>query len=264
VPEARLRGHDHSHVQGSGGNRSRSLRPLPLRVALRAVPRSIAMPNAERCRVRLSRRRPAISWNDASSYGLHVDFRASGPRQSDNRRDQMKKAVLFALALILLLHPLPLLSGEHTSNPNQVKLPPARAIPGLTEEDKFPLGCVDCHINMPERNQDERIGTLMSRWAEKVEPGLLEKAQAVAPAGITLKGVHPKVTRSLENIPTACLRCHSKTSKKTPPLAPLLHTIHLSGGAGNHFLTIFQGECTHCHKMDKRTGNWSIPSGPER
>jgi len=129
----------------------------------------------------------------------------------------MKKAVLFALALIMLLHPLPLLSGEHTSNPNQVKLPPVRAIPGLTEEDKFPLGCVDCHINMPERNQDERIGTLMSRWAEKVEPGLLEKAQAVAPAGITLKGVHPKVTRSLENIPTACLRCHSKTSKKTPP-----------------------------------------------
>ena len=100
----------------------------------------------------------------------------------------MKKALLFALPLTLLLHPLPLLSGEHTGDPDQMKLPPARGIPGLTEEDQFPRGCVDCHINMPERKQDERISTLMSGWAEKVEPGLLEKAQALAPAGITLKG----------------------------------------------------------------------------
>jgi len=44
---------------------------------------------------------------------------------------------------------------------------PARNIPGLTAEDKFPNGCVDCHIKMPDINQDERISTLMSKWIKK-------------------------------------------------------------------------------------------------
>lgn len=176
----------------------------------------------------------------------------------------MNKAVLFALSPILVLIPLTFSLGEEPNDPDQNKLPPARKIPGLTAEDKFPRGCVDCHINMPERNQDERISTLMSKWNKKVEPELLEKAQAVAPAGMTLKGVHPKVPVSLKNIPAGCLPCHGKTSKIAPPLAQLVHTIHLSGGEDNHFLTIFQGECTHCHKLERKTASWSIPSGPEK
>lgn len=176
----------------------------------------------------------------------------------------MDTAVLFVLSLVFMSYAAPALSGEHANGADQMQLPPPRVIPGLTSEDKFPLGCVDCHINMPDRNQDERISTLMSKWTEKVETGLLNKAQAAAPAGVTLKGVHPQANQSLEDIPVGCLGCHSKTSKKVPPLAPLLHSIHLTGGEENHFLTIFQGECTHCHKMDKVTGNWLIPSGPER
>ena len=167
--------------------------------------------------------------------------------------------LLVSIAVLLTLSPNTGMAGD-----DQMKLPPARKIPGLTVEDKFPNGCVDCHINMPDIKKDERISTLMSKWNKKVETKLLKKAQAVASAGATLKGIHPSATVSLKNIPAACTTCHSKTSRTAPPLAALLHTIHLTGGEENHFLTIFQGECTHCHKMNVATGVWTIPSGPEK
>jgi len=176
----------------------------------------------------------------------------------------MNMAVLFEYCLFLALLPLPLTHGEEPPAPDQMQLPPARKIPGMTAEDPFPRGCVDCHINMPERGQDERLSTLMSRWNDGIDPELLEKAQALMPAGVVLKGIHPKAVDSLKDIPAACLTCHDKTSKKAPPLVPLLHSIHLTGGEANHFLTIFQGECTYCHKMDRLTGSWSVPSGPEQ
>lgn len=171
------------------------------------------------------------------------------------------RLIVFALSILALLTLSP---NERVRCEGQEKLPPARKIPGLTTEDQFPQGCVDCHINMPEINKDERIGTLMSRWNKAVDSKLLEKAKSAAPAGIFLKGVHPKVPAAFRNIPDGCKPCHGKTSRIGPPLAPLLHLIHLSGGADNHFLTIFQGECTHCHKMDRKTGRWSMPSGPEK
>ena len=142
----------------------------------------------------------------------------------------MNKAALFAILLAMVLFPLHLLHGEESGNPGVMTLPPARSIPGLTAEDPFPRGCVDCHINMPERNQDERLSTLMSRWNENMEPELLEMAQAVVPVGIVLKGIHPKETSSLTDIPAACLNCHDKIPKKAPSLVPLLHAIHLTGG----------------------------------
>jgi hypothetical protein len=170
--------------------------------------------------------------------------------------------VLFFMILVSALFTFS--ASAHSEGEGEMKLPPARKIPGLTADDKFPLGCVDCHINMPDINKDERISTLMSKWNKKVESKLFVKAQAVAPAGVTLKGIHPMVPASVKNIPNSCSACHSKTSKTAPPLANLLHIIHLSGGEENHFLTIFQGECTYCHKMDPKTGTWSIPSGPEK
>jgi hypothetical protein len=57
---------------------------------------------------------------------------------------------------------------------------------------------------------------------------------------VTLKGKHPKVE-----------------------VARMAHPVHLTGGDENHFMTLFQGECTHCHKLDRATGAWSIPSAPE-
>jgi hypothetical protein len=177
----------------------------------------------------------------------------------------MKKSLLrYFIVFVVSIAALLLLSNSGMAADSQMKLPPARKIPGLTAEDKFPNGCVDCHINMPAIKQDERISTLMSKWNRHAEAGLLKKAQAAAPAGVTLKGIHPLASESLKNIPDACITCHSKTSNMAPPLAALLHTIHLTGGNENHFLTIFQGECTYCHKLNTTTGVWKMPSAPEK
>jgi hypothetical protein len=142
--------------------------------------------------------------------------------------------------------------------------PPMRKIPGVTAEDGYPHGCVDCHINYVEMKRDTRFSTLTAEWSEKVEPGLLAKAQAAAPKGLTLRGKHPAVTAALKDIPAKCLVCHSKSSKTAPPFGDMMHEIHLTGGEQNFFLTIFQGECTYCHKLDMSTGHWTIPSGPEK
>jgi len=177
----------------------------------------------------------------------------------------MKKSMLqyFLVLAAIITVPLTFFSNVGIAENNQKQLPPARKVPGLTIEDKFPNGCVDCHINMPDINQDERISTLMSNWTEKVEEELLKKAQSVA-SSIELKGVHPLATKSLEDIPSACITCHNSASNMAPSFAALLHVIHLTGGEENHFLTIFQGECTYCHKMNAATGVWTTPSGPEK
>ena len=141
--------------------------------------------------------------------------------------------------------------------------PPARKIPGITTEDKFPRGCVDCHTNHPELNLDARFSSLMKGWNTRVEPALLAKAQASAPSGVTLKGKHPVVAFALKNIPAACTTCHSKKSTLAPPFAQMLHSIHLTGGEQNHFMTVYQGECTHCHKLNASTGLWTMPTAPE-
>jgi hypothetical protein len=38
----------------------------------------------------------------------------------------------------------------------------------------------------------------------------------------------------------------------------------LTGGTNNVFVTTFKGDCTHCHKLDAKTGAWSMPSGAEQ
>lgn len=58
--------------------------------------------------------------------------------------------------------------------------------------------------------------------------------------------------------------CYGSGSKMAPPFSQMLHAIHLSGGEKNSFLTMFQGECTYCHKLDLVTGRWTIRSGAER
>lgn len=142
--------------------------------------------------------------------------------------------------------------------------PPARKIPGLTAPDTHPGGCVDCHVNYPELKLDTRFSTLMAGLAAKVEPQLLERSQAASGAGLKLKGKHPKLPAAVKDVPASCLKCHTATSKTAPPFAPLVHAIHLTGGEKNSFLTVFQGECTLCHKLDAKTGTWRMPSGPEK
>lgn len=141
--------------------------------------------------------------------------------------------------------------------------PPARKVPGITVKDAFPKGCVSCHVNMPQAGVDARLSKAMRRWMEKVDGKLLAKAQAAMPPGVSLKGKHPPALKALENIPAACMPCHRLSAKTAPPFGLMLHVIHLTGAAENPFMTVYQGECTHCHKLNARTGAWVMPSGPE-
>lgn len=170
-------------------------------------------------------------------------------------------AVILAVTTVLLAPAVPV-SAEGPEGGGAP--PPARKIPGINAEDPFPQGCVDCHINYVEMKNDTRFVTLLEKWSEKVDPVFLAMAQDSAPEGVTLKGKHPAAKSALEDVPAGCLRCHGKDSKKAPPFSRLIHKIHLVGGEGNHFMTIFQGECTYCHKLDGATGAWSLRSGPEK
>ena len=153
---------------------------------------------------------------------------------------------------------------NHVNATEPQATPPVRNIPGITTEDMFPLGCVNCHLNFTDRNMDTRISTLFSHWTEKVEPKLLDKAQAATSEGVILTGKHPFETESLKDIPSACIECHNSLSQKAPSFGQMVHIIHLTGGQENHYMTLFQGECTYCHKFNPMTGKWFVPSGAEK
>lgn len=173
----------------------------------------------------------------------------------------MKKLAL--MIIIILLVGMAMMVAQEGQQPAQ-QPPPARKIPGITVPDNFPHACVDCHLNYVEMKLDTRFSTLMQHWTEMTEPKLLQKARAAAPEGLKVTGKHPPVGNIYDDIPGKCLVCHNRESKIAPPFARMLHKIHLTGGEENHFLTLFQGECTHCHKLDQATGRWVIPSGPEK
>jgi hypothetical protein len=131
--------------------------------------------------------------------------------------------------------------------------------------DPYPNACVDCHVVPKDKGTDLRLSVALKNWtAGKVSAGLLAKSKASAPAGLVLKGKHPAEEDSLEDIPGACLDCHSSTSKKAPPFVRLMHLVHLTGGANNAFVTTYKSDCTNCHKLDSKTGEWSLPSAPEK
>jgi hypothetical protein len=60
---------------------------------------------------------------------------------------------------------------------------------------------VDCHVNKPDFNFDARLSTMMTEWFKNVGSEVLNKAQAAAPEGVTLKGVHPQASESMEEHP---------------------------------------------------------------
>lgn len=143
--------------------------------------------------------------------------------------------------------------------------PPLPEIPGITAADPFPGGCIDCHIERPEEGMDVRISTQMKKWYERVDAKVLTRIQAVAAETMELSGQHPRLpAQSYEDIPASCMECHVGAQEGLLPMGPMLHSLHLTGGRENHFLTLFGGECTHCHKFDADTGVWSIPSGSEK
>ena len=138
-----------------------------------------------------------------------------------------------------------------------------RQIPGITAKDAFPNGCVDCHTSTA-KGGDSRISTLMAKWSTAVHPQLLAKAKAAATDPAKVKGKHPPVPKPVAKVPQSCLTaCHKKGSTLAPGFATLMHTVHLTGDK-NQFMALHQGECTHCHKLDMKTGAWRLPSGAEK
>lgn len=136
---------------------------------------------------------------------------------------------------------------------------------GLAAGDPYPDGCVSCHVADKGKGVDSRLSVALKEWtAGKIEPRLLASSKASAPTGLTLKGKHPAAEDSLEDIPGACLDCHDAGSKKAPPFAQLLHLVHLVGGVNNAYVTTFKSDCMHCHKLNTQTGEWKMPSGPEK
>jgi len=148
--------------------------------------------------------------------------------------------------------------GAKPAAVSEVRLPD---LPGITTPDKTPRACVDCHRNNPERKMDSRLPPLLARWRDGANPKVFEKAKAAAPAGKILAGKHPDVAAQIQVIPNDCLMCHMRDSQAAPPFAKLLHAIHLVGGKENHFLASAQGTCTHCHKLDPKTGALRLGSG---
>lgn len=130
--------------------------------------------------------------------------------------------------------------------------------------DAFPVACVSCHVVDKATGKDHRLSTALKAWtAGKIDAELLAQTKASMPAGVATKGKHPAADDSLEDIPSLCMDCHDAGSKKAPPFMRLMHLVHLTG-AKNPFVTTFKGDCTACHKLDTKTGEWSIPSGPEK
>lgn len=136
---------------------------------------------------------------------------------------------------------------------------------GAAAVDPYPNGCVSCHVLDAGKNVDHRLSVAMKEWTSgRIEPGLLAKSKAAAPAGLVLKGRHPAAEDSLEDIPGACLDCHDAGSKRAPPFVRLLHLVHLTGGVNNAYVTTYKSDCMHCHKLNTQTGEWSMPSAPEK
>ena len=163
------------------------------------------------------------------------------------------------IAGVLLFSPLvPAALGQAAS-----QAPAIRQIPGLTSKDAYPNGCVDCHV--VDKDADMRISTLMKTWTSAVPVALSEKARAASVDPSKIKGKHPAMANVKANIPQTCLAgCHKPGSTIAPPFAQLMHVIHLVGGNSNRFLTAKQGECTHCHKLNQKTGTWKSASSAEK
>lgn len=157
------------------------------------------------------------------------------------RKRRVTLAVLLAAGMMLLL-----LGGMAFVTFGQEEEATVPEIPGITVDDVHVNGCVDCH-RKADPEKDYRISTNLRKLAEK--------------------GKHPDVEDSTKTIPGDCLTCHSESAAKmmgTEPLASMLHRFHLLGGEENHFITNDRGRCTHCHALNKDTGEFSIKSGKEQ
>ncbi len=118
----------------------------------------------------------------------------------------------------------------------------------IGDGDASPRACVDCHTG------DKKLSLKLAAWTEKVDGPMAAHVKAVTPPTVKLKGKHPKLPFG-KAIPKSCMGCHAANSKVGPPMGPLMHLVHRTGGQNV--------DCTACHKLDTATGKAGIPSADE-
>lgn len=134
----------------------------------------------------------------------------------------MKTLILLAgMAAMLLGTPLLLASDEKEHSGSQAK----------KAADKFPDGCVSCHIKSGS-GKDTRMIAVMKKG-------------------------HPPLS-AVKIVPQDCQRCHKRGS--TTDMGVFLHRAHFTDDDGD-FASKFGGDCRHCHEMNPKTGKTSLKSG---
>ncbi len=86
--------------------------------------------------------------------------------------------------------------------------------------DVNPMGCTDCHVKTGD--EDSSLKATMKKYFPK----------------------HSSVKEDINN----CYLCHGKRGD----LGKFMHRGHLA--EGNDFVKTYGGSCTHCHKVDAKTG----------
>lgn len=84
---------------------------------------------------------------------------------------------------------------------------------GLAAVDPYPNGCVSCHVLDKAQGVDIRLSVALKEWtAGKIEPGLLAKSKAAAPALIATMPVRRRRRPSC----ACCISCISQVACITP------------------------------------------------
>ena len=173
------------------------------------------------------------------TFGSYHNYKKGNFSMAKRKRRAVLTAFLLGTALLLLIGGV---SFVTFSQEGELSVP---EIAGITVEDVNVSGCVDCHYKESDET-DYRLSTSLGELVEE--------------------GKHPDVSAMVNTIPDDCVMCHSEQMAEgmgTEPLGPMMHKIHLVGGADNYFITGFEGQCTHCHGFDEATGGFSIKSGEE-
>jgi len=173
------------------------------------------------------------------TFGSYHNSKKGNLSMSKRKRRVVLTASLLGTSLLLLVGGIAFVTFSQEGEPAMPE------IPGITVDDVKVNGCVDCHY----KESDERDYRLSTSLGELVEE---EK--------------HPDVSAMVTTVPDDCVMCHSEQMAEgmgTEPLGPMMHKIHLVGGAENHFIAGYQGQCTHCHGFKEETGEFSIKSGEE-
>jgi hypothetical protein len=116
---------------------------------------------------------------------------------------------------------------------------------------------------MEDIGLDARLSITLAEWEQEVPEKVMAIARDLMEVPDVLEGKHPPIISPLESVPSSCIHCHDFAST-APSFAPLIHLVHYRGSEANHFLSVFAGECSLCHKMNQRTGALWVPDGSEK